>query len=355
MMLLALIAELHRKGVECRLASITEDSSRSKPIEIAAEHAGVEFSRFEVGRGPDIRSARRLVDWARERSFDVLHTHGYKANTLVAGQSRHRRRIPVVATLHGWTATRVWSLIWLYELVEKLSLRNADRVVAVSETIVKDSWWIRRLEGKLNVIANGFWSAAEGRRRSGLRSDLQEFINGYPSVCAAGRLSPEKGFDILIEALASLRDQGHSVRALVFGEGPERRALEDLVASRGLNDLVRLPGYVEDFASLLSNFDLLVIPSRSEGVPIVLLEALSAGVPVVATAVGGMPEVMERCHGGACIPQEEPEEMALGIRDAVTSPMSADARERQSTAARRDFSARGMAEQYRQVYSELAG
>jgi glycosyltransferase involved in cell wall biosynthesis len=106
-----------------------------------------------------------------------------------------------------------------------------------------------------------------------------------------GRLSPEKNVEVLLEAVARLRQRGVELRLLLAGEGPEREALEAVVASRRLGDRVRFLGFQSDTFGLLRRAGAFVLPSRTEGVPMALLEAMAAGVPVVASAVGGIPGV----------------------------------------------------------------
>ena len=296
---LALIQSLRDSGVETALASIGEPGCSEKALETEARRQGHRVERHTMKAGPDRRGARALVTWAREQGFDILHTHGYKANTLVAGMSRGKRGLPVVATLHGWTSTGRFSRQGVYETAERLALHRAERVVAVSHAMV-DRWGLkRRYRGRLSVIANGI--AVPKAYPSTCPEWLEQFKAGRPAIFAAGRLSREKGFDVLIEAVGILRKKALDVCLLVAGEGPERAALEEQVRTLGIESAVLMPGYIENAGRLVSSFDVVAIPSRTEGLPIVLLEALLSGVPVAATAVGEIPAVMKRCNAGSCI------------------------------------------------------
>jgi glycosyltransferase involved in cell wall biosynthesis len=154
-----------------------------------------------------------------------------------------------------------------------------------------------------------------------------------PRIAVVGRLSPEKGVDVFLEAAAILMKRGISFSALVAGDGPERAALGDLAAALALSDRVRFLGRVSDMGSLYSGIDLLVIPSRSEGLPSVLLEALAADVAVVATRVGAIPEVLASPLTGALVPPESPDQLADAIETALRSLDNPDARAARALAA----------------------
>src|SRR5207244_4478612 len=121
-------------------------------------------------------------------------------------------------------------------------------------------------------------------------------------VGAAGRLSPEKGFDVLVDAIALVRDHNPDVAFAIFGDGPCRPDLQQQISSLGLTGAVALAGFRLDLDQYLPHLDLLVLPSHTEGLPNVVLEACAAGVPVVATAVGGTPEVIEDGASGFLVP-----------------------------------------------------
>jgi glycosyltransferase involved in cell wall biosynthesis len=346
---LALMDALRDSGVETALASIGEPGSSDKALETEARRQGHRVERHAMKAGPDRRGARALVTWAREQGFDILHTHGYKANTLVAGMSRSQRGLPVVATLHGWTSTRRFSRQRAYETVERLALHRAERVVAVSHAMV-DRWGLkRRYQGRLSVIANGI--AVPKAHSSPFPEWLEQFKAGRPAIFAAGRLSREKGFDVLIEAVGILRRKAIDVCLVVAGEGPERAALEEQVRTLGLESAVLMPGYIENAGRLVSSFDIVAIPSRTEGLPIVLLEALLSGVPVAATAVGEIPAVMDRCNAGSCVAAGDAKGMASILDFHVRrDPGSFDAAA-VAAAASSAYSIDAMVDAYKSVYS----
>lgn len=353
--LLALMGALREQGVESVLASIAEPELPYKALEVAARADGHAVWRVSMAAGPDRNAARQLAARAREEGFAILHTHGYKANTLLAGMPRAKRGLPVVATLHGWTATRMVSRMRVYETIERFALQRADRVVAVSE-VMAARWKLRRRYGdRLRVIHNGipFQSAGYGCTRMDLPRTIREFVRDHPTIFAAGRLSLEKGFDVLLTALTRLHRRGIDARLVVVGEGPERRALEAQARELGVAGALLMPGYMEDASRLMSAFDAVAIPSRSEGLPVVLLEALFAAVPVVATRVGEMPAVLQRCGALLPIGPDDPEALAEVLAQIFEQESPTGLRH-VAQVARETYSAGAMTAQYRTLYSEIA-
>jgi glycosyltransferase involved in cell wall biosynthesis len=132
-------------------------------------------------------------------------------------------------------------------------------------------------------------------------------------VGAAGRLSPEKGFDVLINAISLVRDQDGEVGFVIFGDGPLKDALQHQIAALGLAGMVILAGFRGDLDRYVPHLDMLVLPSHTEGLPNVVLEACAAGVPVVATSVGGTPEVIEGGVSGLLVPPGDPVALASAL------------------------------------------
>jgi glycosyltransferase involved in cell wall biosynthesis len=171
-----------------------------------------------------------------------------------------------------------------------------------------------------------------------------------PTIGAIGRLSPEKGFDDLPHILTRIP----AARAVVLGEGPERARLAKLAAELGVADRFELPGWQESPGSWLSSFDLLAAPSRGEGFPLVTLEAMMAGLPVVATDVGSVSEAIEDRVTGMLVPPRDTEAMAAAIEAVLADP---ELRERMVRTARErvlaEFTAAGMARNFEALYDRV--
>ena len=134
---------------------------------------------------------------------------------------------------------------------------------------------------------------------------------------AAGRLSPEKGFGVFIRAAGSIARADPDVGFVLFGDGPLRADLTRQIATEGLEGRFLMPGFRDDLDRLFPHLDLFVLPSFTEGLPNVVLEAFAAGVPAVATAVGGTPEIIEDGVSGYLVPPGNPNALASRIRDVL--------------------------------------
>lgn len=257
-----------------------------------------------------------LARLAADLRPDVVHTHGYRADVLSAAAC-DRAGAAAVTTLHGFTGGDLKNRC--YEWLQRRSIRNYDGVVAVS-TAMADRLTRKGLPpDRVHVIPNVlpppgprlFRGAA--RRCLGVASD--RWVIGW-----VGRLSHEKGLDILLEALARTPDR--NIDLVVLGDGPERRRLEHFAELLGVNGRVRWCGMVAGADRFFSAFDLLVLSSRTEGCPIVLLEAMSACIPIIATAVGGIPETVTPATA-LLVPPEEPEALASAIANVRHDPGAA--------------------------------
>jgi glycosyltransferase involved in cell wall biosynthesis len=303
---------------------------------------------------PHIRAAvRELAGYLRRFEANVLCCHGYKADLLGRPAAR-RERIPVVAVSRGWTGASF--KIRIYEVLDRISLRRMDRVVCVSEG---QATKVRRAGvpgSKVAVIHNAVRADRFACADPAFRGRLQAFFPSPRSriIGAAGRLSPEKGFQVLVEAAATVTRADPSLGFILFGDGPLRETLARQVASAGLAGRFILAGFRSDLDDFLPHFDLLVLPSYTEGLPNVVLEASAAAVPVVATAVGGTPEVVEHGVTGFLVPPGKPAELAGRIRDVLaTETRAREMGLRGQERTRRHFSFSAQGERYQHFFESL--
>jgi glycosyltransferase involved in cell wall biosynthesis len=355
-MLLDLMKAQGNLGVRPTLGSIGRKGQAQKDIEREADRLGVDVVRFTAFNGPDVGAGRRIAGHARSHAFDVIHTHGYKGSILLGFLPRSARPTPMIRTLHGWTNTRTFSRRGIYQKLDVLSLRRAEAVVAVSRGMLERPplRGNRRLD--VRVIENGI---APPKWRT-LEADFDEVTRfcdaGGFVIGAIGRLSREKGYHHLIEAAGILVERGVEARLVIIGDGPARGSLDALIAERGLRGRVLLAGYREDARQYLPCLDVCAMSSLTEGLPITLLEAMHAGVAVVATAVGGIPELLEDGEAGLLVEPGAPKAMAGAIerlhRDpALRETLSGEA----GRIAAGRYSARAMARAYLGVYEEMIG
>lgn len=267
------------------------------------------------GRGY-LHERRHVVGLCRTLQPAVVHTHGYRADVVDGGAAR-AAGIPVVATVHGFTGGGARNRV--YERLQSLAYRRFDAVVAVSHPLGER---LRREGvpgGRIRVIPNAWGGGQEPLDRDAAREALAVPAGTF-HVGWVGRLSREKGADVLLEALPSLADL--PLRVSFVGDGPERAALEARARTLRVGERVRWCGAVPDAARLFAGFDAFVLSSRTEGTPIVLLEAMRAGAPVVATRVGGVPDVVGE-EEALLVPPEDPSALALALRRVHDHPAAA--------------------------------
>lgn len=289
----------------------------------------------------------------RRLKSDLLCTSGYKPD-LIGWRAARRVGIPVVAVSHGWTAA-TWK-VRLYEALDRWVLRRMDAVVCVSHAQADKVRRAGVADAKIVVIHNAVDEGAVHGPSAAVRSEMIGWFARPPRwlIGAAGRMSPEKGFAVLIEAAARVLPQRPDAGFLLFGDGPLRGQLEQLIAARGLKGHFVLAGFRKDLPKYLPNLDLGVMSSFTEGLPVALLETSAAGVASVATSVGGIPEVIDDGRTGLLVPAGDAGVLAERMVNLLDDQrrcqaMGHAARER----VRRDFSFASMSQKYLDLFHHL--
>ncbi len=249
---------------------------------------------------------------------DILCCHGYKAD-LLGWWAARRAGVHVISVSHGWTGATI--KVRVYEALDRIVLRWMDCVVAVSEAqAVKVRRWGVPAE-RVVVVHNAIRpeiSEEPTTRHRGLLKGL--FAEPFSRIVGAiGRLSPEKGFEHLVKAALIVTRRDPSVGFVLFGDGPLRETLTRQIVASGLQGKFVLAGFRNDVERFLPLMDVLALPSYTEGLPVVVLEAFAAGVPVVATRVGGTPEVVEDGVNGYLVEPEDASALARRIREVLRS------------------------------------
>lgn len=252
-------------------------------------------------------SYRALAKLLQERQFDLVCAHGYKADilSLAAGRSTGT---PVACFLRGWTGEN--RKVRLYEGADRFVLRFADRVVCLSGLQAVKLSKRASLEKKIRVVTNAIdVPAVDDGSRIRARSELRRRLH-LPQNCqvvaTGGRLSQEKGLGDFLQAVSLIALQSGDSRFVIFGEGVERCDLESSALALGIKRLVVFAGFHRDLRNLLPGVDLLVNPSLSEEMPNIVLEAMAAAVPVLATRVGGLGEIAGTYGAVGLVPPGQP-------------------------------------------------
>jgi sugar transferase (PEP-CTERM/EpsH1 system associated) len=308
---------------------------------------------FRLGKRPgnDLAVVLRLAKVLRAEQVDLLHARGWA--TLLEGRLA-AWLVPGCRMVYGYHGTTYEDLRRPRRrrlLAQRLLLPRMDALVAVSPSAART--WLSEVGlpgAPVQVIPDGVSlpTPAGPATRAALRRGLG--IPGGFCLGTVGRLDPVKDQATLLRAFARLRLDGLPATLLLIGDGPERSRLEALTARLGLHGAVRFLGSRTDAPRLLPAMDLFVQSSLSEALPNALLEALAAGVPVVATAVGGTCDVLHDGETGALVPPGDPERLAADIGRLLGDPAG---RERYAAAGRRLVRARYSLEAMLRAYAHL--
>jgi glycosyltransferase involved in cell wall biosynthesis len=298
------------------VAAVVEPSTADRhPFIVQLESLGVPVTRVEVRARSYLREYRTLSALVARLQPGVVHTHGYRAD-VIGGAVARAHRVSTVSTVHGFTGGGRRNR--LYERVQSLALTRADAVIAVSAPLVKRLADDGVPPHKIHCIPNGFAPVidtvmrAAARHRLGIRTDA--LVAGW-----VGRLSNEKGADVMLDALAESDPRWH---LSIIGEGDDFDHLRQKAETLGISNRVLWHGPIANAGSLLTAFDAFVLSSRTEGTPITLLEAMNAGVPIIATRVGGVPDVVSTSDA-LLVPSEQPGMIAQALSEIEREPSAA--------------------------------
>lgn len=287
---------------------------RSRGVEVIALHRPPGF-RPHVGR--------EIARLAAERSVSVLHCHQYSPFVYGWIAARWNRNLKLVYTEHGRLSDAPPSR--KRQLVNPLLSIGGGAIVAVSEDLRAYMIASRFPRKRVRVIHNGI---APGAMATGLDRHAARRVLGLDRrafvIMTVARLDPVKDLPTMLEAFAQVRRGLPAARLVIVGDGPEREALATRAARADLDGSVIFAGYQSDVRTLLPAADLYASSSISEGISITILEAMAAGIPVVATAVGGTPEILSK-GGGVLVPSRDPDRFALALFELAGDSARRDA------------------------------
>ena len=293
---------------------------------LGAEAAGTPFWPVEIPRLPSpvpavsaLRELKRALDGA-----DLVHAHGVRAG-LAAGAAARSDAVPhLIVTIHNAVFESGSTRRGAESVAHRMLALLSEHRICVSEDIARAARAAAPAKaGSVLVMPVGAdptpvepAEAAAAREKLGLEA-------GRPLVVSVGRLDPQKGFDVLVEATARMNGTSPPI-VVICGEGPARPELEERIRALGLGGRVRLLGNRNDAKAFIAAADAFCMPSRWEGSPLALHEALAAGRPVVAAAVGGIPELLTFGQAGLLVPPEDPGALAAAVGRILSDQALAD-------------------------------
>ena len=306
----------------------------------AVEEAGATVLLLEREPGFDARLVWRLARMLRDKGVTAVHTHSLDA-MLYGGLAAKLAGIP--NRIHTQHNTQLRA----YSLRDRIKFRIASRlfstIAAVSAETARELLAHGVDAHKLSLIPNGIDASAF--------SAVRKPLNGTPRIGCVARLSSEKGVEHLIEAFVGVRKHFPNAQLAIAGQGPLQGTLEARARALDLNGSVEFLGFRSDIAPFLRSLDLFVLPSLTEGIPLALLEAMATGLPVVATAVGGVPEVIEDGVSGVLVPHGNVGALERSVLGLLAAPERCAALGASASARiKSEFSLAQMALRYRGLY-----
>ena len=279
-----------------------KNSGKPDPVvHIEAERQGIASDVITCNKRFDMSAIGRIRDFINENKIDIVHSHGYKSNLygMIASRMAH---VPIVTTLHGWMAEDIKARF--YETLDRLVIKRMDHVISVSPMINKEVDELKLDVDKYSFIPNAidtdkFDPSSEG-------PDMRAIfgIDNAIVIGTVGRLGPEKGHLFLLRAFKEISSMVPEARLLMVGGGFLEEMLERETEALGIRDKVEFAGNQYDMVSVYKTMDIFVLPSLMEGMPMVLLEAMSMELPVIASEVGGIPHVVGKDDGMLVPPRD---------------------------------------------------
>jgi len=327
-------------------------NSQNPNLEIAdrLREAGIAVEIVPCRGRFDLRAVREVRRIMTQRKIEIVHSHGYKAD-LYSLAAAWRLRVPLVATCHNWPGKSI--ALRAYAALDRWALSSFARIGVVSGEVARLLERAGVKQDRIVPIPNGIdtrrFSSAQPAR------DIRMDSAGEIVIGVVGRLVREKGGEVLLRAIAEVAKEFATVRLIFVGEGPERDFLEECATKLGIGPAVMFAGHRSDMPEVYAAFDICVLPSFGEGMPMTVLEAMAAGRAMIATRVGEIPHVITDGENGLLVEPKDPG----GLRDAIHKLLY-DTELRQKLAKngsrhiRDNFSFERMTQAYLEIYGGLA-
>ena len=241
-----------------------------------------------------------------DQKIDILHCHGFRAD-VIGGLVGKLTRVKLISSVHGWIAFT--KKMKFYKFLDVWILRHFDLILPVSKKLKEELISKRICSTKIKVLRN-IPCLGEVRKHPRKSDDVVVQL-GF-----VGRLSNEKGVEILLQAFSRLLEE-FRLELHIVGDGPLKKSIEEKITELKLSSYVKMHGFVRTPGEIYKKLDMLVMPSLTEGTPLTLLEAMSFGLPVVASAVGGIPEIINDGDNGILVKPGDVEQLIKKIKQLI--------------------------------------
>jgi glycosyltransferase involved in cell wall biosynthesis len=298
-----------KAGYEIIIASFSEDGKSPEFLQVIAGD-GIKTHLFGVRNAYDMRAIALIKQYVIDFGIDIICTHDYRSH-LIVYRAIKDTKAKWIAFSRGWTKDTL--RVRVYSLLDKIFIRFADHIVAVSQAQKNKLTRLFVPSDMISVVHN----AIELERLSSIEKvDIRKrfgFSEDNIIAISGGRFSFEKGQAVLVRAAELAIKKNNNLRFVLFGNGPDLDKIKALIKHKKLEEKVFCPGFEKNLLGCLKSVDMLINPSFSEGLPNIVLEAMALKVPVVATSVGGVPELIVDGESGLLVPAGNWKSMAEAI------------------------------------------
>ncbi len=319
--ILTLASRISREDFHTHLLCFRRGDQKSEPLIDLGREIGIEVIPIDIAGRFDLNALQAIRSIMKEKDISIVHSHDFKSNFYAALASANLNVIRI-ATAHGSTRDSLKKNAYLM-LDEWFMYRFFDRIIIVSYRLSPELERKHLGKDKIIVIQNGLDlnlpQYIEQTDEPALPAPKGSFI-----FAVIGRLFPDKGHKYFLEAFSLARRKHPSITGLIIGDGPERSHIGKMISGMGMADMVHLCGVRSNMNYVYRNIDCLVIPSLTEGLPYVLLEAMTNGVPVIATSVGDIPLLVRNQSTGYLVPPGDSCALARSMIDAIEDPCSSE-------------------------------
>lgn len=345
-MIVSLMKGLSSLQCHVALVSLLTPAKGSGDLSHYARQLGFQSFEIPCGGKLDLRSISELRRIATHGNYDIIHSHGYKAD-LYSRLALDRTRHVKIATVHNWPTKTL--KMRAYASLDKFALRSFTRIVAVSDAVAQELVRSGVPFHKITLIENGVDPTVFRNGTDRIRAELN--LQNVPVIGYVGRLAPEKGLDVLLNSIPGIIKHCPVVHVILVGDGPLRNQLVELAQTLEIGSRVKFLGVRRDMADIYRAIDILVLPSRDEGLPMTILEALAAGKAVVASSVGQIPHVIHNYETGLLVQPDSRQQLTDVIVELLRFPQLMDKLSLQGQQlVDREFTAETMAKKYLEQY-----
>jgi len=351
--LVNLIEHYDKKIIKPYMALLQDSKAPADDLIEAAAERGAHNIIIPCGKWIDIKALKHVRAIIKNEGIHIIHCNEMKSRLygLIISRMSH---IPVITTHHNWIRNKLSTTI--FEYLDAVYIRFIDRVIPVSAGVKKALREIAVPEKRMSVILNGInvrEFVEDKQKATNLRNRLNigdsEYVAG-----SVGRLSVEKGHCYFLKAVHKVLAKMKNIRFVIVGDGELTDELRELAQKLKIEQNIIFTGYQTDVTQFYSLMDICVMPSLIEGTPMALMEAMATGVPVIASAVGGIPTIIDNKENGVLVEPRNPDAIANAILALLQDRVACDkiSKNARKTILER-YSADRMAQQYENEYRKL--